>query len=248
MFKGTIVKHNFYFKKLFLLLGFVFGASAMADQFDDALTALNKGEHVLAYKLLIPLAERGELKAQNIIGYMYQRGTGVARDDLKAAKWWRLAAEQGFADAQNNIGTILAEGRGVPQNDIEAAKWYRRAAEQGYSVAQSNLGAIYGQGLGVKQDWTESAKWYRLAAEQGDPLGQSNLGVAYANAQGVLRDFVQAYAWYSLAIDSFPSFDQFGRDRALQNRDVIEKYMSPDQITKAKVFVENWKKKFKRAD
>jgi hypothetical protein len=99
--------------------------------------------------------------------------------------------------------------------------------------------------MGVKQDWTESTKWYRLAAEQGDPLGQANLGVAYANAQGVARDFVQAYAWYSLAVESFPSFDQFGRDRALKNRDAIEKFMSVDQISSAKVFVENWKKKVK---
>lgn len=50
---------------------------------------------------------------------------------------------------------------------------------------------------------------------------------------------------YSLAVESFPSFDQFGRDRALKNRDAIEKFMSVDQISSAKVFVENWKKRVK---
>jgi len=229
-------------KKLLLSLIFFVGATALANQFDDGLAALGKGEHALAYSLLSPLAVRGEPKAQNIVGYMFQRGTGVERDDRQAAKWWKLAAEQGFADAQNNLGLIYAEGRGVTQSHIEAAKWYRLAAEQGYPIAQSNLGAVYGQGLGVKQDWTESTKWYRLAAEQGDPLGQSNLGVAYANAQGVKRDFVQAYAWYTLAINSLSSFDQFGHERALKNREVIEKLMTVDQITRARILVENLNK------
>jgi TPR repeat protein len=76
-----------------------------------------------------------------------------------------------------------------------------------------------------------------MAAERGDPLGQANLGVAYANAQGVKRDFVQAYAWYTLAIENFPKHDQFGRDRALKNRMVIEKLMTSDEIAKAKLMI-----------
>ena len=235
--------HRWLFRKLIAVLLLCMGASVMATQLDDALNAAKNGQFELAYKLFLPLAEQGNSSAQNFVGYMFQRGDGVERNDVQAAKWWRLAAEKGLADAQNNLGLIYAEGRGVTQNDVESAKWYRLAAEQGYALAQSNLGAIYGQGLGVKQDWNESTKWYRLAAEQGDPLGQSNLGVAYANAQGVQRDFVLAYAWYTLAIESFPKFDQFGRERARKNRDVIEKFMSSAQINNAKTFVESWTKK-----
>ena len=66
---------------------------------------------------------------------------------------------------------------------------------------------------------------------------------AYANAQGVKRDFVQAYAWYTLAIENFPKVDQFGRDRALKNRMVIAKLMTPDEIAKAKLIIANLKNK-----
>lgn len=225
------------FRKFIPAILMCIGISVMATQLDDALNAAKKGEFELAYKIFLPLAEQGNSAAQNFIGYMFQRGDGVQRNDIQAAKWWRLAAENGLADAQNNLGVIFAEGKGVIQSDVESAKWYRLAADQGYAVAQSNMGAIYGQGLGVKQDWVESTKWYRMAAERGDPLGQANLGVAYANAQGVKRDFVQAYAWYTLAIENFPKVDHFGRDRALKNRMVIEKLMTSDEIAKAKLMI-----------
>ena len=231
------------FRKFIPVILMCIGFSVMATQLDDALNAAKKGEFELAYKIFLPLAEQGNSAAQNFIGYMFQRGDGVQRNDIQAAKWWRLAAENGLADAQNNLGVIFAEGKGVIQSDVESAKWYRLAADQGYAVAQSNMGAIYGQGLGVKQDWVESTKWYRMAAERGDPLGQANLGVAYANAQGVKRDFVQAYAWYTLAIENFPKVDHFGRDRALKNRNVIEQLMSSEEMAKAKLVIANFKNK-----
>lgn len=49
------------------------------------------------------LAESGDALAQGIIGYMYERGKGVAQDYAEAVKWYRKAAAQGNENAKNKL-------------------------------------------------------------------------------------------------------------------------------------------------
>ena len=58
-------------------------------------------------------AEQGDALTQFNLGFMYDKGYGVAQDDAAALRWYRLAAEQNDAKAQNNLGAMYAEGRGV---------------------------------------------------------------------------------------------------------------------------------------
>lgn len=85
------------------------------------------------------LAEAGEADAQNNLGNRYYNGTGVARNDQEAARWYRLAAEQGNAHGQYNLGVMYENGRGFFRNSREAVRWYRLAAGQGHATAQDNL-------------------------------------------------------------------------------------------------------------
>ena len=39
-------------------------------------------------------------------GFCYYNGTGVAKDQAEAVKYYRLAADQGHAQAQFNLGRI----------------------------------------------------------------------------------------------------------------------------------------------
>lgn len=43
------------------------------------------------------MAERGDAKAQYMIGLAYYTGTGVPQDYKQAVSWYRKAAEQGYA-------------------------------------------------------------------------------------------------------------------------------------------------------
>jgi TPR repeat protein len=81
-------------------------------------------------------AEKGDAKAQFVLGLKYENGKGVPQDYAEAAKWYRKAAEQGYAEAQFNLGAMYDEGRGVHQDYAEAAKWYRKAKDQGVASAQ----------------------------------------------------------------------------------------------------------------
>ncbi|MDR2763570.1 MAG: sel1 repeat family protein [Tannerella sp.] len=114
------------------------------------------------------LAEQGNARAQNNLGFMYEIGQDVSQDDAEAVKWYHKAAEQGHAKAQYNLANHYALGRGIAQNYNAAAQWYLRAAEQGIPSAMNHLGTMYAVGRGVEKNEAESMRWYTKAAERGD--------------------------------------------------------------------------------
>ena len=99
-------------------------------------------------------------------------------------------------------------------------------AIKGEAWAQHWLADVYKYGEGVVQDYAEAVKWYRLAAQQGNASAQNNLGVMYDKGQGVVQDYVKAHSWFNL---SAVSGDEF----ALENRDIVAKRMTSQQINDA---------------
>ncbi len=182
------------------------GDGTMAD-FDEAFKAYNRGDYAKALRELLPLAENGDARAQNILGQMHH------------------------------------EGKGVPPDATEAARWFRRAAEQGVVGAQHWLGVLYEIGNGVEQNYTEAAKWYRRAAEQGSSLDMLNFGEMCYGGHGVPRDFVQAYMWLCLAAERLSRFPGKERERAVRNREIVAKSMTPEQIAEAQRLARDWRSK-----
>ncbi len=106
---------------------------------------------------------------------------------------------------------------------------------------QYNLGLMYYKGQGVPQDDAEALKWFRKAAAQDLAAAQNSLGVMYVNGQGVPQDYAQAHMWYNLAASSFPPGEDL--DRAVKNRDIVAKKMTPAQISEAQKLAREWKPK-----
>lgn len=147
----------------------------------QALGVSSNSVYAEAVKWYHQAAEQGDANAQNTLGVMYERGTGIPQDSTEAAKWYRQAAEQGLAKAQFNLGLVYAEGTGVPQDSTEALKWYRKAAAQGDPEGQYFLARMYFYGQGAPQDAADAVKWNLRAAEQGHKAAQSSLGILYEN-------------------------------------------------------------------
>ena len=192
-----------------------------------------KGDAAALTKLRA-LAEKGDAKAQNNLGRMYDEGLGVPKDEDEAVKWYREAADQGHADAQNSLGVMYRTGLGVPKDEVEGVKWYRKAADQGYAAAQYNLGKMYIYGFGVTQDEVEAVKWYREAADQGHAVAQNDLGVMYERGQGVTKDEVEAYKWYLLV-------GVKGKALVEEDIDLIEKRLTPAQRAEGQRLAREWK-------
>ena len=174
---------------------------AIADAFDTALAARNRGDYEYALREFTRLAEQGLASAQAMLGFMYDNGEGVAEDAPQAAQWYTRAAEQGVAAAQDMLGRMYLSGRGVPQDDAQAVHWISSAAEQGLANAQAMLGFMYRNGEGVAADAALAAQWYTRAAEQGVAEAQFFLANAYAYGEGVPENPALAVQWFSRAAE-----------------------------------------------
>jgi uncharacterized protein len=140
------------------------GVAKSSPDVEAGLAHYQKNNYAAALRILQPLAEQGDPRAQSTLGHMYWRGRGVRRDDVEAVKWFRMGADRGDARAQFDLGNMYSEGLGVPQDHAEAAKLYRLAADQNFGQAQYNLGVWYARGEGVEQDNVMAHMWFNLAA------------------------------------------------------------------------------------
>jgi TPR repeat protein len=106
-----------------------------ADPYAAAKAAYERRDYATAFRYFLPLAERGNVSAQNYVAVMYLNGNGVTKDVAEYVRWSRKGAAQGEPSAQYNLGRAYKRGEGVPQDYVEAYKWYDLAAR---NPAQKN--------------------------------------------------------------------------------------------------------------
>ena len=109
------------------------------------------------------------------------------------------------------------------------------AAQSGNADAEELIGVMYAMGLGVARDEVRAFEWYLRASMKGHPGAQSGVGWYYEVGRGLERpDLVRAYTWYVLsAIGGDP-------DAAL-SQDEVAKKMTPEQIEKAHVLIDDYR-------
>lgn len=212
---------------LFLLITSL-STPSLADEYNDALSASKRGDFSTSFKLLKPLAEKGDARAQGELGALYLSGRGAPKDPKEGLRWTKEAANKGLATAQYNYGVMYLDGQVAPQNFAEAMKWLLAAAGQGVPAAQAGVAAMFYEGHGVPQSYEEAAKWMQLAAAQGDPEAQLNLGTMYAFGQGVERNIMRGAMWTYLATDS----SSFSEPERKSLREISLKTLNPQEVTK----------------
>jgi len=101
---------------------------ARAEGLANARHAYARNDYVRAAHDLSPLAQRGNAKAQGILGFMYENGFGVPQAYDAAADLYARAADQGDPFGQAMLGLMFDKGHGVPQSFVLAYKWLNLAA------------------------------------------------------------------------------------------------------------------------
>ncbi|MGA7807214.1 trypsin-like serine protease [Bradyrhizobium sp.] len=150
---------------LILLVGLA--SPATAGDLDQAVAAAHGGDYAAALRLLSPLAEKGDARAQFDVGFMHGYGWGVPRDGAAAIAWYRKAADQGLPVAQHFLGLAYVNGEGVRPDVAEAARWFSRAAAQGFAEAQFMLGLMALDGRGVAKDPVQGYAYIVMAGQGG---------------------------------------------------------------------------------
>ncbi len=121
-----------------LFLTLVVGNPAFSAEYLKGLEAADRGDFATALGEWKPLAEQGDVRAQSLLGFIYQKGKGVPQDYKTAIKWYKLAAEQGDVSAQVNLGRMYATGIGTLQEHTRAYMWWNLSALQGNKKAREN--------------------------------------------------------------------------------------------------------------
>lgn len=137
------------------------------------------GRANLALSWLQDAAERGVIRAQELMGTAYSRGCGVAQDFAESLNWWRKAAEHRSISAQEHLGWMFFVGANVPQDYTEAHKWFETAAREGSAFSQLALSLMHYAGRGTARDESKAEAWLRRAADQDVTDEQSAHGLYY---------------------------------------------------------------------
>ena len=144
---------------------------------------------------------KSDVQACFQLALRYAKATGLAKDHVKAAHWFALAAASGHLQAQRHLAFAYLNGRGIARDEVEGIRRLRNAAERGDAPACRQLGFHYATGNAVDKDENEAVRWFRIAAEQADVFAQFNLAFAYATGRGIPIDPALALFWYQRAAE-----------------------------------------------
>jgi hypothetical protein len=148
------------------LAGLLFSAPVPAGDYERGKQAHKASDFASARQLWMPLALRGEARAQYSVGQLYEKGQGVEQDLATAMSWYRKAAEQNHAESQHRVAVAYAYGLGgLIKDDGTAVRWLHRAAGNGHRKSQRLLARIYETGeLGVTPDPGKARHWSSQSA------------------------------------------------------------------------------------
>jgi TPR repeat protein len=101
-------------------------AGAAAGPWEDGMASYNRGDYVPAIQVFRVMAAQGNAKAQHLVGVMYHRGEGVARNSVRAFAWFSLAAARGDRDARAKLRDI---SQTMTPDEISQAREMAQACE-----------------------------------------------------------------------------------------------------------------------
>jgi len=131
-----------------------------------------------AFELFSKAAKQGNSTAMYHLGVMYYNGTGVEKDAVKAADYFRQNIDApdygfsftsiiGYTEALANLGLMYYDGIGVDVDLQKARELLEKAEKRGDGKAMYALGIMYHYGNGVEVDLNRAAGLYRGAYLKG---------------------------------------------------------------------------------
>ena len=137
--------------------------SSYADTLARGRTAFTSGDFTRAARVLLPQAERGNARAQAMVGFMYATGQGLPQSYYAASYWYRLSAEQGDTTGQYLLGLAYDKGQGVPLDEVAAYKWLNLAAARAPQRERENYARLRNAVASkMSRDQIAAGQWHAL--------------------------------------------------------------------------------------
>jgi TPR repeat protein len=152
---------------------------------ENLLMKLEVWENLITAGHIQPLFHSNKPWAWCILGYLYQKGICVKKDETQATAYFQRAAAKGLPTAFTLLGNhaVAAEqksplglvnlGRSLEKTESTLAfTRYMLAANLGFHLAHQSLGDCYSNGIGCHKDLACAKEHYIVAACNGFPLAQ----------------------------------------------------------------------------
>ncbi len=169
-------------------------------QLDYARQLFHSGKSSIAVVWLTEANNQGSIRAEDLLGLLYEKGEGVVQDLGQSRYFYGKAADQGYAPAEFRLGklwmnfefddpgSLNQDSNTLASKLAEGAAMMRRAADQGYGPAQYAFGLALLNGNGVRKDPRLALAYFRLACAQGLAKAAYMAGWVYATSPGDLHD------------------------------------------------------------
>jgi hypothetical protein len=155
----------------------------------------------------------GSSTACTNLGFLYERGRGVAEDQARAVALYQQGCDGSSCRASNlggcvNVGRAYRDGIGAEKNEEKAAGIFREAcdrkeskddlhAAEGGARACSLLGGLYIAGEGIPKDLEQGRDFSVLGCERGDSFGCFNAAICFSS--GAEADPAKAASYFDRA-------------------------------------------------
>jgi TPR repeat protein len=171
-----------------------------SEQLQSGLNALDRKHYATALRSWRDLAEKGDARAMNNVGLMYERGLGVTQSYVEAMNFYRKAADTGLPEAQYNLGTLYHNGYGVEVNNSQAVFWFRKAAAQRLPDAHYMMGLHLWEGKGVRRDPLAALAEFLKGARAGNVNSQFMAGYLFLSEEPTgTPNAVAGYTWVEVS-------------------------------------------------
>jgi TPR repeat protein len=94
---------------------------------DEGFAAYQRGDYINAYRIWLPLAQRGDARAQGALGALYADGRGVPQDFIQAHVWLNLAAARLLPGAYQEKAAKARDRVTAQMTPAQIAEALRRA-------------------------------------------------------------------------------------------------------------------------
>ena len=166
------------------------------------------------------------LDAACLLGFLYDQGKGVTKDEKKAFGWYEKAANKN-TDAKMNLAMAYFTGRGTEKNYNKAFQLFTELAGKGETDSFNFIGYMYDHGFGTSKNVQQACMWFKKGAEAGDLIAQYNWATKLWRGEGVPQDQDEALRWYKKSATG-------GNEQALQFINGYEEWKRNEEIRKEK--------------
>ncbi|WP_295787696.1 hypothetical protein [uncultured Veillonella sp.] len=140
---------------------------------EEGIAYKDAGEYKKAEAAFNKAVALGDMKSYRYLGYMYEQGLGVKKDQTKAFHYFLEGAKAGDITSQAHVGQMYVDGTGTIKDYGEALIWFEKAATNDTIIGSDGLvglAGLYEHGYGVPKDAVKAKEYYVAAAALGNPV------------------------------------------------------------------------------